>query len=156
MAAEMRKMFTWMAVIIAAIGAIYLWGKHHQHNVTPVAPLSASSGTATLTADQAWNHIGDSTIQYQVSYATTDNGGDEFLNQKQVYLSGFTAVIFSSNLLAFPNDPEATYDGATIDVTGTIQSYEGHPEIVVSNPSQIAMASGETTASTTTEPVLVP
>jgi DNA/RNA endonuclease YhcR with UshA esterase domain len=148
-AADMKKLFIWIAVIIAGIGLIYLWGKHHQHNVTPSASSSPNSGSAVLTADQAWNHIGDSaTVQYQVGYATADSKGDEFLNQKQNYLSGFTAVIFASDLSTFQNDPEATYGGATIDVTGTIQSYEGHPEIVVNDPSQIAMAANGNAATT--------
>lgn len=151
MAAGVRKAFIWIAVIVAGIGLIYLWGEHHQHKATPVTSLSPHSGSAMLTADQAWNHIGDSaTVQYQVGYATTDSQGDEFLNQDRSYLSGFTAVIYRDSLGTFSSDPIETYAGATIEVSGLIQSYEGHPEIVVSGPSQIILTGTGSSPTTTT------
>jgi hypothetical protein len=140
----------WIGVIVAAL--VIGVGVHVVADTPKADPsVARTETTAPLTAAQTWSHIGDfATVQYQVRYATTDSGGDEFLNQESDYLSGFTAVVFRDSLDSFSNDPIATYQGETIVVTGWIQSYENHPEIVVSHPSQIHLAPTPAPTTTTT------
>jgi micrococcal nuclease len=49
----------------------------------------------------------------------------------------FVAVIFKSNLSKFSGSPETTYKLKTVRVRGTVQEYQGKPEIVISDPAQI-------------------
>ena len=51
-------------------------------------------------------------------------------------------VVFSENIDKFQTDPIEAFGGRTVDVTGTIESYAGHPQIIVTLPSQISVASG--------------
>jgi hypothetical protein len=61
-----------------------------------------------------------------------------FLNLDRPYPNHiFTALIWGEDRNKFPTPPEKVYSGRKICVTGTISSYQGQPQIVVSNPSQI-------------------
>ncbi len=60
------------------------------------------------------------------------------LNFEKPYPSQcFTAVIFSSDLINFPENPQNYYDGKTVRVRGIIKEYEGKPEIILKDRSQI-------------------
>lgn len=61
-----------------------------------------------------------------------------FLNLGGRYPSEvFAGVIFSDDTEAFPN--VQAYAGKTVDITGTVQMYDGRPEIILRSPSQIRM-----------------
>ncbi|MBI3537113.1 MAG: OB-fold nucleic acid binding domain-containing protein, partial [Chloroflexi bacterium] len=47
------------------------------------------------------------------------------------------AVIFPSDWGKFSDRPDRLFFGKTIRVTGRVQKFEGAPEIIVNNPSQI-------------------
>jgi hypothetical protein len=49
----------------------------------------------------------------------------------------FTVLIWGSDRSKFEKPPETVYSGKEICVTGMIQSYQGRPEIIVKDPSQI-------------------
>ncbi len=134
MAAWLGKWLTRLIFIGLVLAGLYFVG--HKNGSAPVA--TKSSSVTPLTAAQAWSHIGDTaTVEYRVAYTATDSAGDEFLNEDKSYLDGFTAVVFQGELGYFASDPIATYGGQTIDVTGQIQSYEGHPEILVTGDWKI-------------------
>jgi DNA/RNA endonuclease YhcR with UshA esterase domain len=63
-----------------------------------------------------------------------------FLDFHDPFQGYFEAVIFSSDLSKFTFAPEVFYSGKEVRVTGQIQMYEGSPEIIVRNPSQIEVA----------------
>jgi micrococcal nuclease len=63
-----------------------------------------------------------------------------FLNFHDPYQGYFTAIIWSSDWDKFPFAPEVYYKGKEVRVTGEIIEYEGTPEIVVRDPSQIEVA----------------
>ena len=46
-------------------------------------------------------------------------------------------LIWGSDRGRFEKPPEALYSGKEISVTGMIKSYQGRPEIIVKDPSQI-------------------
>lgn len=102
---------------------------------TSVTPTT----TSCITAQEAYNEIGQTAcVEYTVGYATESGSGNVFLDEYTDYTRGFTVTIYSEDVSKF-NNPVSEYQGQTIDVTGTIAPYEGHPEIIVSDPSQITV-----------------
>lgn len=63
-----------------------------------------------------------------------------FLNFHDPYQGYFYAVIFASDLSNFAFKPEEFYRGKEVRITGLIKLYQGSPEIIVENPSQIEVA----------------
>ena len=93
--------------------------------------------SACITAKESWNHIGDQTcVEYKVINAYTSTAGNTFLNEKSDYKTGFTTTIFANAQQNFP-DPANTYNQKTIQITGLIKLYDGHPEIIAETPDQI-------------------
>ena len=72
-------------------------------------------------------------------YADTSNGDPTFLNVGTDYPDPgrFTVVIWGEDRGAFSGAPEDLYAGQTIRVTGTVDSYEGVPQIAISSPDYI-------------------
>jgi len=61
-----------------------------------------------------------------------------FLNFEKAYPNQcFTAVIFNSEQYKFVQNPEDYYSNKTIRVKGEIENYQGKPEIILKDPSQI-------------------
>jgi len=69
-----------------------------------------------------------------------DNSQITFLNLGGVYPNQkISVVIKGKNRDKFKDAPEKLFDGKTICVTGQVTLYKGKPEIVVSDPKQIAI-----------------
>jgi len=93
------------------------------------------STSSFISAVEATNHVGEyTTVRLHVGYTFTDNAGTEFLDQFQNYKNGFVVTIYQSELSNFAFDP-ASLSGTTVDVTGTITTYDGYIEIL--NPESI-------------------
>jgi micrococcal nuclease len=61
-----------------------------------------------------------------------------FLNFEKAYPNQcFTGVIFSSNLYKFVQYPEDYYLNKTVRIMGKVKEYQGRPEIILEDPSQI-------------------
>jgi len=71
---------------------------------------------------------------------TYNAGSAVFMNFHQDYANHFKAVIFPDDWPKFPEPPEDLFRGRLVRVTGVVQEYEGAPEIIVEEPSQIEMA----------------
>jgi hypothetical protein len=63
-----------------------------------------------------------------------------FLDFHDPYQGYFEAVIFASALKNFSFKPEDFYRGKEVRINGLIKLYQGAPEIIVENPSQIEVA----------------
>jgi DNA/RNA endonuclease YhcR with UshA esterase domain len=107
--------------------------------------LSVSPALAqkTLTATEAKDHIGEqATVCGKVvstRYAESSRGSPTFLNFDQPYPNQvFTLLIWGSDRSKF-GDPETSYRGKRICVTGKLTSFKGVPEVVASEPAQIKM-----------------
>jgi len=127
---------------------------------TPFDPLhAASTGTAeapppstpvTCAGAISWrdaaSHVGEeATVQGPVVgtfFAAGSNGQPTFLNLGRDYPdpARVTVLIWGADRAKFPGPPEDLYAGRTICVTGTIETYQGVPEIEASSPGQIAIA----------------
>jgi micrococcal nuclease len=102
---------------------------------------SAYAQTAHLTAAEAKDHIGETaTVCGKVvsaRFAKDSKGQPTFLNLDEPYPNHiFTIVIWGSDKEKF-GDILAKYSVKNVCVTGKITSYQGKPEIAVSDPSQI-------------------
>jgi micrococcal nuclease len=102
--------------------------------------------TETLTAAEAKNHIGETaTVCGKVvstNFAVRSRGLPAFLNLDEPYPHQiFTILIWGRSRGNFGN-PEKTYNGKSVCVTGTILEYRGIPEMVLSDPSQISVEAG--------------
>jgi len=61
-----------------------------------------------------------------------------FLNFEEAYPNHcFTGVIFSSDLYKFVQHPEDYYLDKTVRIMGEVEQYQGRPEIILEDPSQI-------------------
>ena len=105
--------------------------------------LASTSALAqkTLTATEAKGHIGEqATVCGKVvstRWAESSRGGPTFLNFDQPYPNQvFTLVIWGNDRSKF-GEPETTYRGKRICVTGKISAFKGVPEVVATETSQI-------------------
>jgi micrococcal nuclease len=61
-----------------------------------------------------------------------------FLNFEKAYPNQcFTAVVFSSNLYKFVQNPENYYLNKTVRIMGKVKEYQARPEIILEEPFQI-------------------
>ena len=60
-----------------------------------------------------------------------------FLNAHSNWKKYFTVVIFKSDFDKFPPNPEDHYYMKKIRIKGVLKEYQGKPEIILKNPSQI-------------------
>ncbi|OPX21599.1 MAG: hypothetical protein B1H03_06330 [Planctomycetales bacterium 4484_113] len=105
---------------------------------TPSGPESEAPGYPEYSAAEAWSHVGEfARVVYTVSNPYRSTKGNIFLHEKRDYRSGFSVVIFSNVRERWSDHPMSLYGHRRIRVTGLIKTYEGHPEIIVDEPSQI-------------------
>jgi hypothetical protein len=108
-----------------------------------VLSFSAAAQSNKITAREAKDHIGEiQTVCGKVAsthFASGSKGQPTFLNLDEPYPKEiFTILIWGSDQPKFGN-PESKYRDARVCVTGKIASYRGSPEIVATEPSQIAV-----------------
>jgi hypothetical protein len=89
---------------------------------------------------QAANYVGQSKTVEGTIVRTYVSKGTVFLDFHDPYQGYFVAVIFSSDIKNFPFPPDSFYRNKEVRITGTIQLYQGAPEIIVHSPSQIEVA----------------
>ena len=106
---------------------------------------SLGYGQSSISAVEAQKHIGErTTVCGEVAnthYATSSRGTPTFINLDKPHPQQiFTVLIFGDDRPKFGN-PEVLYRNKRICVTGKIKSYNGVPEIVAYDPSQITVHS---------------
>ncbi|HXH07311.1 MAG TPA: hypothetical protein VNI83_12075 [Vicinamibacterales bacterium] len=114
------------------IGSALAGGAHPEQTSAPA-----------LTPEEAKQHIGEHAVVCgrvaSARFAATSRGRPTFLNLGKPYpYQVFTVVIWGEDRDKF-GEPEQTYRGETICVTGRITSYRGQPQIVATQPSQIRL-----------------
>jgi len=96
-----------------------------------------ASTTQVISWRDAAKHYGEYITVEGTIVATHNSGKACFLNFHPDYKRYFTAVIFASAFSRFPANPENYYYGKKVRVSGYIKEYEGKPEVILNNPSQI-------------------
>ena len=108
-------------------------------SIVLLAALSgAAASAAVLPAAAAGAHAGQSvTVEGVVSEVHTARSGKEtFIDFGGPYPNQtFTAVIFAPSMSAVGDVSGLT--GKTVDITGTIQTYESKPEVIITSRGQI-------------------
>ena len=100
---------------------------------------SELTGLNVVGACQAGNYYGkEMLVEGIVADAYRSKTNTIFLNFEKSYPNQcFTGVIFSSDQYKFVQNPEDYYSGKTVRVKGEIKEYQGKPEIILKDPSQI-------------------
>jgi micrococcal nuclease len=97
------------------------------------------TGLKVIDACQAGNYYGKEVIvEGKVVDAYRSKKNNVFLNFEKPYPNQcFSAVIFSSDLYKFGDNPEKYYNQKIVRIRGKIQEYQGKPEIILKDLSQI-------------------
>jgi hypothetical protein len=103
---------------------------------------------AQLTPEEAKNHIGENATVCGVvagtHYAENSRGAPTFVNLGAPYpKQTFTILIWGEDLSKFSPKP-TTWEGKRVCATGTIASYQGRPEIVAKEPTQVVVEEAKT------------
>ncbi|MDI6883149.1 MAG: thermonuclease family protein [Patescibacteria group bacterium] len=100
---------------------------------------SELTGLKVIGACQAGNYYGKEVIvEGKIVGTYRSKTNTVFLNFEKAYPNQcFTGVIFSSDQYKFVEYPEKFYANKTVRVKGEIKEYQGKPEIILKNPSQI-------------------
>lgn len=114
------------------------WGQKPEETPQEKVP-SGEPVPGAIGACNAGNYIGqEKVVEGKIVDGYKSRTNTVFLNFDKPYPNScFTAVIFSSTLINFPEDPHKFYEGKIIRVKGLIKEYEGRPEIILEDRSQI-------------------
>lgn len=99
---------------------------------------SQVSDPSCLTSRQAMTSVGKTACVEFFVGNPSQLKGEVFLNEMANYTNGFQAVILTESLANF-KDPVSQYRNKTIRVSGLIVEYDGHPGIIVKDPSEITI-----------------
>jgi hypothetical protein len=96
---------------------------------------------ATLNPEEAAKHVGENVtvcgLVASAKYAAQSRGGPTFLDFGKPYPNAtFTALILGGDRAKF-GTPEKALQGRQVCVTGSIQLYQGRPQIILSDPKQL-------------------
>ncbi len=82
-------------------------------------------------------HVGQPvTVEAAITDVHTARSGATFIDMGGQFPDNeFVAVIFADDAAKFPN--ASALEGKTVTITGTVQMYQGKPEIVLKSPSQL-------------------
>jgi hypothetical protein len=97
----------------------------------------------SMSAADAKDHVGERAIVCgevaSTHFAARSKGSPTFINLDRPYPNQiFTILIWGSDRPKF-GDPEQTYSGRRVCVTGKISLYRGVPEVIAYDPSQISV-----------------
>ena len=106
------------------VGAMYASAKHSDGNC--------------ISVEQSWHEVGHhKCVTFHAGYVYTSWQHNTFIDQTSNYSQGFSVYVPNGSGLS--SETAHSYLNKTIDVTGTITSYRGAPQIMVSDPSQIKL-----------------
>ena len=97
-------------------------------------------GFDVVLACEAGKYLGrELIVEGKVADAYHDSKSNTvFFNFETAYPNQcFTAVIFSSDLYKFVQNPEDYYLNKTVRIMGEVKEYQGRPEIILETPNQI-------------------
>jgi micrococcal nuclease len=97
------------------------------------------TGLKIIGACQAGNYYGkEMIVEGKIVDTNRSKTNTVFLNFEKPYPNQcFNSVIFSSDQYRFVQNPENYYLNKTVRIRGEIKEYQGKPEIILEDPSQI-------------------
>ena len=147
-----EKNKTFIGIIIGALiigGFIYLSNlpsEESSQNTNQFNPNSVPSIPSTnnqqptgsvIDYTEASKYVGEyKTVRGRVDNVSISAKNNSFLNFCPDYRTcSFSATIFSSDAYKFSNI--RGYEGKIVEIIGLIKTYQGRPEIIINDPSQI-------------------
>lgn len=107
---------------------------------TAAVDLSAPCGSraeGAIEADAAADQVGTfQAVEFRV-VRTKDTGRVTFLNSHDPYAGHFYVAVFPDDYDRFEAPPERLFSGRCVVVQGTIELYDGTPQIVLRDPDDI-------------------
>lgn len=100
----------------------------------------SNTGLSVINPCSAADHIGEKIIIEGRPIGTyyDESSNTAFINFGKPYPDNcFTAVVFSSNLQHFSENPADLYRAKFLRIQGTIKEHKDKPEIIIKNPSQV-------------------
>jgi DNA/RNA endonuclease YhcR with UshA esterase domain len=99
--------------------------------------VTAPAGAQTIGLADLKTHVGKPvTVEAAVSDVHVAASGVTFIDLGGRFPdNNFVAVIFADDAAKFPN--AAALAGRTVTITGTVQLYQGKPEIILKSASQL-------------------
>lgn len=98
-----------------------------------------ASGLSVVSWLEAADHVGRLVVVEGKVVATHNSGSVCHLNFHEDYRRYFSVAIFGQSFAKFPPRPEEYYLQRNVRITGVVKSYNGAPEIIVSDPGQIEL-----------------
>jgi hypothetical protein len=103
---------------------------------------ASATAAASLNPEDAPGHIGETAtvcgVVASAKYEANAKSQPTLLDLGKSYPNAvFTAVVYGDNRAKF-GTPETSLRGKRICVTGKISDYQGKPEIVLTDPSQLS------------------
>lgn len=145
MSENIKNWLIGILIILTIFLGINYFSKNLKNGTSDIGPTptietitETPSPTECISSSEAWNRIGQiECVEYYVENPFRSSKGNIFLNEKRDYKNGFTVWIPSNYVNNFSGDPISMYGYKTIQVTGLIRMYQGHPEIIVNSQNQI-------------------
>lgn len=115
-----------------------------------------AADTSVVSWEKAHDAIGkEATIEGAI-VAVRKTGKICNLNFSENWKKDFSAVIFASSFSKWSGGIEAQYRGKKVRITGKVTEYQGRPQIVVTEPSQIVVVNGAAPAAAAATPTISP
>jgi hypothetical protein len=127
------------AILLTVFG-LRLWAEDAKTNSPAVTPVK-------VPAKEAKSHIGaEAIVTGQVAEVNQTERLIRLNLEKPYPNQAFTAVIFSPNTNLFKNLDLPSFKDKTVQVSGTIADYHGHPEIILTGTNQLRLVQAPTDA----------
>jgi hypothetical protein len=105
----------------------------------PLLVVENRSVDSCISTERAWHEIGrHECVTFNAGYVFTSWQHDTFIDQSSNYSQRFSVYVPNGSGLS--SETAHSYLNKSIDVTGTITSYRGAPQIMISDPSQVKIA----------------
>jgi DNA/RNA endonuclease YhcR with UshA esterase domain len=110
------------------------------HFIVAVSAFVASALPAqaqTIRPDETKSHVGQPvTVEAAISDVHVTRSGATFIDMGGEFPdNNFVAVIFADDAAKFPSAEKL--EGKTVTITGTVQMYQGKPEIILKSANQL-------------------
>jgi len=150
---QLMRMTIILGIILTVTVGVIAYDIHNANaSVPPSAKTQSNSNVVTAATPQSNDkdtngcytpatvreHYGETAcVDYIVGYVYETSAGTKFIDEKVDYYSGFVGYI--PYYAAASNINLQSIDGKKVKVSGYIQEYNGYPEIVINDLSQVGV-----------------
>lgn len=143
----MRRESKGSAIAAAALIMLFVasagWAEPEKSGSTAQAdiPAQTSSDRETIPVvdkKELSKYVGKKvSVRFLVDHIHNCHSGKAYLNESHDYAHCFAAVIPDVKRKLFPADVARSYEGKTVQVTGTVEMDFGTPKVILAGPDQV-------------------